>query len=107
MTPPQSVIFPVARGGIERNWWPLPGISRLSFHPTLARVLERRPGAAAEFRAWGTQLVERCKGVDNICTAHARRPPDSAQGAGRIAVGVKEALTRVERVLGAHQARYG
>lgn len=88
------------------NWLPLPWGARLAFHPTLGQVLERRPGAADAFRAWAQGLVERCRSVDHICTAHARKLAPPA-GAGEIANWVQEALRRVEGTLQKHARRHG
>lgn len=43
-----------------RPW--LPGVLR--FHPMLAWALERRPGAAADFRAWAFRCRERSRALD-------------------------------------------
>jgi hypothetical protein len=39
-------------------------------HPTLAKVLERRKGATADFRAWAQETSERLQRVENLCAAH-------------------------------------
>ncbi len=87
------------------NWMPAPFGARLGFHPTLAAVLERRPGAATEFRAWAQDLVARCRTVEHICVAHARAA--RVEGADRISAQVQSALHRVEKVLRGHEARFG
>ena len=88
------------------TWVSLPFVGGLVFHPTLKSVLQRRPGAAAEFRAWADELIALCGDVDHLCTAHTRRLPPS--GAGPTAADrVRQALTRVDKVLVAHEARYG
>lgn len=88
------------------NYVPLPVGPRLSFHPTLGSVLERRPGAATEFRTWAEALVERCTTVKRVCTAHARLGP-AAHAEGEIATQIEMALRRVDRVLTRHEARHG
>jgi hypothetical protein len=89
------------------NWMPLPWGGTLAFHPTLAKVLEPRAGAANEFRAWAERLAQRCEEVDHICTAHARLAPKSIEGPGAIAGRVRGALERVEKTLARHEARHG
>ncbi|MDX2090348.1 MAG: hypothetical protein SFX73_20995 [Kofleriaceae bacterium] len=39
-------------------------------HPTLAKTLERRAGATADFRAWAQETTKRLQGIDNLCAAH-------------------------------------
>jgi hypothetical protein len=36
----------------------------VSFHPTLAKALEKRAAASAEFRAWANELIERWKDAE-------------------------------------------
>ncbi len=75
----------------------------IRFHPTLKRVLQPRPGAAAEFRAWAEDLVERCRTVENLCAAHS-----AALSLGEpIAPRVEQALAHVEGTLRAHEKRHG
>jgi len=53
--------------------WPLRMLGkkhRVSFHPTLAKTLERRAGAADEFTAWGQQLARQWRDAEHLCTAH-------------------------------------
>lgn len=78
---------------------------RLAFHPTLAQVLEKRPGAAAEFRAWAKALITDWADVRHLCAAHthALTDPGSRQPMTRVA----QALNRVESLLARHQRRYG
>ena len=84
------------------NWVPWPLGNALSFHPTLGAVLERTPGAAADFRTWAMALIERCARVRHICTAHAG--PAKVEGPD-IADQIRRALDRVEPVLARHEAR--
>lgn len=87
------------------NYLPLPGFRRLMFHPGLAEALERRKGAAQDFRAWAKALVERCKTVERICTAHMRTP---ARGQFEsIAAEVDKAVQRVEKKLARHEKTFG
>jgi hypothetical protein len=86
------------------SWSNLPFVGGLSFHPTLRFALQKRPGAAAEFRAWAQDLVTRCGDVRRLCTAHARELPTTAQPARAL---VQGALARVSGMLDAHARRYG
>ncbi|HHO53528.1 MAG TPA: hypothetical protein ENK18_22325 [Deltaproteobacteria bacterium] len=89
------------------TWVGLPLVGGLSFHPTLRSVLQPRPGAVAEFRAWAGELITLCEGVEQLCTAHTRSlPPPSSAGVSA-AERVQRALQRVGKVLDAHERRFG
>ncbi|MEM7160525.1 MAG: hypothetical protein AAF799_47250 [Myxococcota bacterium] len=87
------------------NWMPFPLGNRLAFHPSLKGVLERRPGATADFRTWAEEFIARCDSVRQVCTAHAKLAPVADDPPGGIAQRVREALGRVEKVLVAHEQR--
>ena len=89
------------------NWLPFLLGNRLAFHPTLGKVLERRAGAAAEFRTWAEALITRCESVRHVCTAHTRLAPVSDDPPGGIAKRVRDALEAVESTLAGHAKRYG
>ena len=82
----------------------LPFTGRLGFHPTLAKALEPRAGAADDFHEWAVEL-----GVD---WADARRIAAAHNAvfdltAGQFPERVGEALGRVKPVLDAHRAKHG
>ncbi len=82
----------------------LPLVGGLRFHPTLGKVLQGRPGAVAEFRAWAEGLIERCADIDHLCTAHMRTlPPEDGTP---VAERVRRALAKAESVLAAHSAEH-
>lgn len=87
------------------SYLPLPGLRRLMLHPALGDVLQRRKGAAQEFRAWAAQLVDRCKAVRRICTAHMRLPP--AEQFPSIADEVRRAVQRAQGKLARHERSFG
>lgn len=89
------------------NWLPFLLGNRLAFHPTLAEVLQRRAGAADEFRAWAQAFIARCETVRHVCTAHTRLAPVSDDPPGGIAKRVRAALQKVESVLVAHAKSHG
>ena len=84
----------------------LPLVGGLSFHFTLKSVLQRRPGAVAEFRAWAEELIALCSGVEHLCTAHG--PALLRLSEGETVAGlVRGALERVEGTLRAHEKKFG
>lgn len=87
------------------SYLPLPGLRRLMLHPALSDVLQRREGAAGEFRTWAAELVDRCKTVAHICTAHMRLPPPGQFPS--IADEVRKAVQRAEKKLARHQRAFG
>lgn len=78
---------------------------RLAFHPTLAQVLEKRSGAAADFRAWAEQLIHDWADARRLCAAHTHALIDA--GDPPLMQRVARALARVERLLARHQRRHG
>lgn len=77
----------------------------LMLHPALSKVLERRPGAVADFRDWCRELVERCGGVDNLCAAHAATLLGRDNPGPTVAARVRAAVDKVETKLAAHKSR--
>jgi hypothetical protein len=88
---------------------PLRALKRdvLRFHPTLGRVLEPRAGAARDFRAWAEELVERARGVENLCAAHSAvlRGPEHPDPP--LATRIAQALQKVEGTLRRHERAHG
>jgi hypothetical protein len=78
-----------------------------SLHPTLAAVLEPRAGAAADFRAWARELVERTGDVQNLCAAHSTVLLARKNEGASIASRVEAAVRNVEGKLEAHERKYG
>ena len=82
----------------------LPITGRLGFHPTLAKALEKRPGAADDFREWAIDLGTRWAEARRIAAAHNAVFEIPA---GSFPDLVGEALGRVSPVLDKHRARFG
>lgn len=80
---------------------------RISFHPTLPKVLEARPGAAAEFRSWADTLINTWGAADRLCAAHDAVLDAEDLGADEFAPLMRDALARVEPDLAAHEAQHG
>jgi hypothetical protein len=77
------------------------------FHPTLAKVLERRPGAVADFRTWAHELIDRLGDTQNLCAAHSAALLQRDNQAEPIVERVQAALQRVEGTLEAHERAHG
>lgn len=85
----------------------LPLLKGLRFHPTLAKVLLKRPDAVADFRSWSAELIKLCARTDQLCTAHLRRLPPNRQSGYRLEEEVEGALMKVMTVLERHEAEHG
>ena len=82
----------------------LPMTGRLGFHPTLAKALEKRAGAADELRQWAIDLGIEWAGAQRIAAAH-NAVMEMAEGEFPDLVGA--ALGRAKPVLDAHREQYG
>lgn len=77
---------------------------RLGFHPTLAKALEKRKGAAGDFRAWAKELSSGWQQAENLCAAHNHV---LRTGSPSLSRQIDAALDRVAPKLDAHQKTYG
>ena len=77
----------------------------LSFHPTLAKVLEKREGAVQDFRNWFGELAENWQSVENLCAAHTTSL--IAQKELSIHGRMLKAIVKVEKTLNTHESKYG
>ena len=77
----------------------------LSFHPTLAKVLEKREGAVQDFRNWFEELAENWQSVENLCAAHTASLV--AQKDLSIHGRMLKAMVKVEKTLKTHESKYG
>lgn len=80
---------------------------RLGFHPTLAKALEKRPGAAQEFRDWARGLIDDWGDVENLCAAHTAAFLAADNDGATIRARLTTALDKVETTLAAHERKYG
>ncbi|MFO0593462.1 MAG: hypothetical protein U0441_38325 [Polyangiaceae bacterium] len=80
---------------------------RVSFHMTLAKALERRPGAAKDFRDWATDLAERWGDTENLCAAHTATLTAAENNGPSIKERILDALRNVEKTLAAHEKKNG
>ena len=79
----------------------------LSFHPTLPLALEKRPGAAADFRSWAQGLIDDWGDAQNLCAAHSQVLLAQDNRGGAIRDRLEKALAKVKLPLKAHELRYG
>ena len=92
----------------------LPALLRLfglsnavSFHPTLAKALEKRPGAARDFRDWANGMIENWRDAENLCTAHTAALLARDNDGDSVRDRLRKALDKVEGTLRSHERRYG
>ncbi len=76
------------------------------FHPTLDKALERRKGAAKDFRSWASGMIDRWKTSVNLCTAHTAALLDRNNHGEPIPARLERALKNVEGTLKAHERRF-
>jgi len=91
----------------------LPALLRLfglsnavSFHPTLAKALQKRPGAAREFRDWARGLIEDWRDAENLCAAHTAALLAKDNSGDSIHDRLLRALEKVEGTLRSHERKY-
>ena len=82
----------------------LPVVGRVDFHPTLAKALEPRAGAAADFREWAIGLGVDWAGATRIAAAHNAVRELAPEEFPEL---IGEALGRAKTVLDAHRAEHG
>ncbi|MGB3051693.1 MAG: hypothetical protein WBB42_11880, partial [Polyangiales bacterium] len=79
----------------------------MSFHPTLGKALEKRSGAARDFRQWAGELAERWRDAENLCAAHMATLTAERNRGASIHDRVLEALDKTSRTLKAHERKHG
>lgn len=89
------------------TWLDVPVVGGLSFHMTLKDALQKRAGAATEFRQWADDLIAICADVDHLCTAHGPSLPPDPDTDHELAARVHKALDSVHDTLTKHTAKYG
>lgn len=95
-------------GYAELPGW-LPGLGAkglVSLHPTLPLALEKRAGAAREFREWAQTLFSDWGAATTLCAAHSALLQVEA-GEPSLQTRLKRALMVNEPILRAHQMLYG
>jgi len=80
---------------------------RMAFHPSLAKALEKRAGAAQDFRSWATEVAEAWQDAENLCAAHSATLTARSNRGASIHTRLLAALEKVSRTLGAHERKHG
>lgn len=78
--------------------------SKLKFHPTLAKALQERAGAADDYERWARDLAAKWSGTPVVCAAHSsvrKLPGDGWHDE------VLAALANVENTLSRHRSAHG
>jgi hypothetical protein len=79
----------------------------VSFHPTLAKALEKRAGATLDFQQWAEGLAERWRNAENLCAAHTAALLGSKNRGASIHDRILKALDKVRGTLKSHERKYG
>ncbi len=92
----------------------LPGLMRVfglgdavSYHPTLSKALEKRVGAAADFRDWAKGLNKQWTKAENLCAAHTSALLGVENRGESIHARMVKALAKVETTLQTHEKKWG
>jgi hypothetical protein len=87
------------------RWFGLP--DAMSFHPTLAKVLQHRKGAAHDFSLWAGDIAERWHAAENLCAAHTTTLLAEDNNGLSIHDRMLKALDKVNSTLKTHERKFG
>lgn len=79
----------------------------ISFHPTLGQALEKREGAAAEFRQWADELTDNWSSAVNLCAAHTAAFTENRLRGASMGDLLAIAVENVEPTLVSHERKFG
>ena len=79
----------------------------VGFHPTLASALEKRAGAADDFHGWASDLIERWRDAENLCSAHTAALLARDNRGEPLHQRLLKALDKTGRTLERHRREYG
>eukprot|EP00013_Stygamoeba_regulata_P025023 CAMPEP_0177663242 /NCGR_PEP_ID=MMETSP0447-20121125/19802_1 /TAXON_ID=0 /ORGANISM="Stygamoeba regulata, Strain BSH-02190019" /LENGTH=280 /DNA_ID=CAMNT_0019169027 /DNA_START=56 /DNA_END=898 /DNA_ORIENTATION=+ len=80
---------------------------RVLFHPALSFALQKRKGAAQDFRDWATQVSHEWELAANLCAAHTATLLAEENDGDLISTRMRAALEAVEGTLKKHEDIYG
>lgn len=78
----------------------------LSFHLTLAKVLEKRDGAVQDFRDWVAEMAKQWQDAENLCAAHTATLIGQDEDNTSIYDRIIKALDKVQNTLNSHEKKY-
>ena len=78
----------------------------VSFHPTLAKALDQRAGAAADFRDWANELIDDWQDAENLCAAHTAALLARDNRGESIHARLLAALDKVGKTLKSHERKH-
>jgi hypothetical protein len=78
----------------------------IAFHFTLSKALEKRAGAAEDFRIWARRMAREWSDAENLCAAHSATLLGCKNGSTSITERLISALQRVEKALQKHERTY-
>lgn len=78
----------------------------VSFHPTLGKALQKRAGAAQEFREWAENLIESWRDAENLCAAHNAALLAGDNDGDSLHQRLLSALEKVGSALEAHERKF-
>jgi hypothetical protein len=96
--------FMVIRLPMLMRWFGL--ADAVSFHPTLAKALEKRAGADKDFREWANELIEHWGDAKNLCAAHTAALLDKDNRGESIHNRLLKALDKADNTLKSHERKY-
>ena len=70
-------------------------------------TLEKRAGAANDFRRWAKEMAENWGDAENLCAAHSETLLGNENQSISISNRILTALKRVERTLRVHEKKFG
>ncbi len=79
----------------------------VTFHPTLAKALEQREGAAQDFQQWAEELTENWQSAENLCAAHTTALTAQENRGASIHGRLIKALDKVSSTLNSHFRKFG
>ena len=78
----------------------------VSFHPTLAKTLEKRAGACKDFRSWAHALAAQWSDAQQLCAAHSAAYIPNGNESLSLSRKILNALEKVEKTLQSHENKF-
>lgn len=78
----------------------------VTFHITLPFTLEKRKGAAEDFRRWAKRVANEWRDAENLCAAHSATLQGREGAEPAVANKILSALQKVEKTLRKHEKKF-